>query len=480
MTAGVTRKSLTYINDDCHFYPHQVEGVRHLARLTNWLLGDEPGLGKTLQALTVFAIDVERGIGKRMLVVCPATLKGNWKDEIKKHTSFSYEILQGTKDQREKIIQSFGAGSAQILIVNYEQVKGHLLDLNRLGFDLIVYDEAHAIKGYKSQRTKACHGLHGRRHGLLTGTPIMNNVGDLWSLLYRIAPHEFPNYWTFLLRYAVYGGFKNKQIIGVKNEKELKEKVNRYMLRRRKADVLDLPEKQIIPIKVDLSPLQRKVYKQVWEEEKLSIPLSSIPDEEIDNALVKFLRLKQVCGTTSTQLGYPDDSAKLDRVEELIEELASNGHHVVVFTQFLGVLDAMKHRLASLGAPTFVLSGAVPIPDRIPTVKRWSEHPRPAVMLAMLQVGGVGVTMTKARHMIFIDEDFTPAINEQAEDRVHRIGADLTQPVQIYKFLCRGTIETRVQQILRQKDRVIGSVVNDSDFKRKLIAAMATDEEDDE
>ena len=478
MSTVTTHKKLTFIHDDTEFYPHQVEGIRTLARRSSFLLADEPGLGKSLQALTVFAIDVQRGVASRMLIICPATLKSNWMEEIAKHTDFRAMVLDnGPKAAQAKSLGNFIAGDYHILIVNYEQVPAFWKELNALNFDMVVYDEAQNIKNKKSKRTKACHALYAPRHALLTGTPIMNNVGDLWSLLYRIDPVAFPNYYAFVNRYAVFGGYQGKAIVGVKNERELKAKLDDYMLRRRKTDVLDLPEKQRIVVPVDLHPEQTKLYRQIKVEMKLVLPQEPDPID-VQNALDRMVKLKQVCGTTATMPGYEDHSYKLDRAEELVEELAENGHHMVIFTQFREVLAAFQHRLESLGAPLFILNGDVPMEQRAGIVRAWSEYPRPAVLLSMLQVGGVGLNMTKARHLIFLDKDWTPAINEQAEDRIHRIGASKTQPVQIIELICRKTVESRVEQILRQKQKVFDAVVNDSDFKRKLIAALAEEDDD--
>lgn len=476
MTLAV-RKSLRFIHDDCEFYPHQVDGIRKLARMNSFILADEPGLGKSLQALTVFAIDVERGIASRALIICLATLKGNWLDEIAKHTSFRAMQLSGTPAQRANQLDEFQTGDYHILVMNYEQVPSHVDDLNALDFDVVIYDEAHAIKNPKSKRTKACHKLRAKRHALLTGTPLMNNVADLWSLLYRVDPFDFPNYWGFLNRYAVFGGFQNRQILGVKNERELKAALDTRMVRRRSAEVLKLPEKRIIQELVDLHPKQREVYRQIDEEMRVTTPLNPTP-LDIENAMTRFQKLKQVCGTPSCIPGHEDNSIKLDRAEELVAELGSNGFHVVIFTQFTGVLEAFQQRLASMGAPTFVLRGSTPIDSRQQVVKDWAAHPRPAVLLCMLQVGGIGLTFTRARHAIFLDKDFTPAINGQAQDRLYRIGADLTQPVVIYEIICRKTIESRVERILKFKQKIFDAVVNDSDFKRKLYAAL-TEEDDD-
>ncbi len=480
------RKSLTKIKDSTDFYPHQIEGVRAMARINSFLLADEMGLGKTLQALTVAAIDFERGFAHRLLVVSPASLKWNWADEIATHTRFTSDVLDGQPKARERQMVEFEELGTDVLIVNYEQVKSHLDTLNRLAFDIAIYDEAHYIKNHKAARTKAVLGLRARRHFLLTGSPLLNQVNDLWAPLHRIDPIGFPNYWSFLNRYAVFGGFKDKQIVGVKNQAELTERLRTVMIRREKKDVLDLPEKQIIQITVELHPEQRRLYKQAAEELKIDLPGAASP-MEIENALTRFLRLKQICGTTAAIQGFPDHSYKLDRAVEMVEEITASGELVVIFTQFRAVLAAMKHRLNARGVGSFQLHGDVPMRDRQEVVRAWSDFKQPrdapatannsgVAMLAMLQVAGVGLNMTAASKCIRLDKLFAPKLNEQAEDRLHRIGASATQPVQIFDLICRNTIESRVEAILRHKSKLFGSLVVESEWKRALWTAL-TDEE---
>lgn len=485
------RKSLDKVLDTVDFMPHQLDGIRLLANRGSFLLCDEMGLGKSLQALAVAAIDMQRDLAERVIVVAPATLKGNWADEIEKFTHMTYLLLEGTAKQREAMLDGLESGEsrADVLIVNYEQLKPHLAQLNRLRFDIAIYDEAHYFKNHKSARTKAVHGLTARRHFVLTGSPMLNNVDELWALLHRIDPVEYDRYWSFLNRYAVFGGYKDKQIVGVKNKAELAERLDRVMLRRRKKDVLSLPDKQRIQILVDAHPEQAKYLKQAQDELKIDLPSNPNP-MELENALTRFLRLKQILSTTGNIEGLPDHSYKLDRAVEIIEELVDNGEPVVVFTQFRGTLRCMTERLATRKPKPinfFQLHGDVPTADRQGVVRSWSEEAvagRPAALLCMFQVAGVGLNMTAASHLIFLDKLFVPKLNEQAEDRVHRIGADESKPIQIFELMVRGSIEKRVEDILTRKNKLFGAVVEtDPSWKKKLIEAALNDgsiEYDDE
>jgi len=474
MTATMTRGSLRKINDSSVFYPHQVEGVRTLARRTSFLLADEMGLGKSLQSLAVAAIDYEADPNTRMLIVAPASLKWNWAAEMDAHTSFTYLILDGTPKQRRAQLAEFANNEHDVLIVNYEQVVAHLGDINALHFNIVIADEAHLIKSPKAKRTKALQGIEADRFFLLTGSPLLNQANDLWSLIYRIDPNLFPKYWSFISRFCVMGGYQGKQIVGVKHHRELSEKLNSVMLRREKKDVLDLPDKIRIPIVVDLHPEQQKLYKQAVEE--LQITLPDRPDAmELENALTKMLRLKMICGTTACIPGYEDHSSKLDVAVERAVEVIQNGEPVVIFTQFREVQRCMVERLTRAGVFSYVLNGDTPMKSRVQVVNDWEVGSpglgKPSALVAMLQVAGVGLNMTAASTAIFIDKLWVPALNIQAEDRLHRIGQKST--VTIIEVIARKTVEQRVLQILQRKSKLFGTLIGDNDkFKRALVESL--------
>lgn len=473
------RKSLEpWVLDSVEYYPHQIEGIRDLCRKRSFLLADDMGLGKSIQALTVFAVDVVRGWVSKAIIVCPVTLKGNWADEIEKFTRFPYVVLDGSPNQRQKQLQHFDSlEGPKILIVNYEQVTAHLKQLDAFDFDVAIFDEAHYLKNPKAKRTQNCLQLNSRRSFMLTGTPMLNHVNELWAILHRISPNQYPKYWSFLNRYAVFGGYKDKQIVGVKNEKELTERLQQVMLRRLKKDVLTLPEVMITERRVDLAEEQRKVYGQILEDLKVQRP-EDMDDEDVENALTKFLRLKEVCGTTKKFTGT-DISSKLDLAVADAIELLENGHKLVVFTQFREVQECFSDRLDK-AAPQFdiwTLHGDVKKEVRVPIVREWSADKKPGAIVCMLQVAGIGLNMTAARHALFLDKLFVPGLNRQAIDRLHRIGQDTTQPVQIFEYICRNTIENRVNQILRTKSKLFGEIVEaDPDWKRKLMRAIMEDD----
>ena len=475
--AGTTRrKSMEpYIKDSVVYYAHQIEAIRKLAKTPpSFILADDMGLGKSLQALTIFGIDVARGFCKQAIVVCPSSLKGNWEDEIEKFTGFNFYKLQGTPKQREAQLEEFAAlPTPRILIVNYEQVIPHLVRLNQFRFDVAIFDEAHYLKNHKAKRTKASHQLFSRRSMLLTGTPLLNRVNELWSCCIALTPSTSAWTWNFTHRFCLFGGFNGKEVVGTKNEAELKSYLSKYMVRRLKRDVLDLPEVQVIERRVDLLPQQRILYDEVINDLKLTVVDEDKP-QDVENALTKFLRLKQICGTTEPFSGE-DHSSKLDLAIEDAMEIIGQGDKVVVFTQFRSVQKCYADRMRAHGIPVWDLHGDVPTDRRSEIVKEWGSHPGPGVICCMLQVAGVGLNMTQASHAQFLDKLFVPGLNQQAVDRLHRIGASETRSVQVLEYICRSTIENRINYILRIKQKLEAYIIgtgDDADFKKKIIAAM--------
>lgn len=486
------RKSLEpWILDSIEFLDHQVDGVRWMARMKNFILGDDMGLGKTLQALTTLAIDVVRGQGDTAIVVAPVTLKGNWADEIKTFTRFPYVILGQkpnpkkpgkikilTPEERDaQLYEFFTIEGPKILIANYEQIERHLDLINKMNFHLRIFDEGHYLKNHKAKRTKASMEIKAKRTFILTGTPMLNHVNELWTLLNMVWPKKFPSYWTYVNRYVVFGGFEGKQMVGVKHEKELKEAMQRIMLRRLSKDVLDLKEPRWIPRRVDLHPEQAKLYDQLAEEGVIDI--DGMDSLEVENALTKFLRHKQICCTTATLLGSGKDfSYKLDLAAADALELVENGHRVVTFTQFRPGIESFKKRVHALGIETWEIHGDVPNQYRAEVVKQWGSA-KPGILVCQTMVAGVGLNMTAARHCQFLDKLFVPGLNRQAWKRLDRIGADTDHAVEIYEYIVRGTIEQRVEQILRNKEKLATDIIEVEAFAKKLLKLLAAREEEE-
>lgn len=470
-----------FIKDEVLFYDHQIEGIRKLWKKKSFILADDMGLGKSVQALAIYGMRlwIQKRDGHKlghMLVVCPVSLKHNWANEIEKFTRFNYLVLEGTPAMRNRQLAEYrDMEGPKVLIVNYEQIKPHLKEINELKFDMVAADEAHYLKNYKAQRTKAFQKIVTNSHMMLTGTPLLNNPSELWVMLDRVAPGKWGTYWQFVRRHCTFGGFEGKQITGAKNEAELRQKMSPIMLRRLKSEVLDLPDVQTIVRPSVLHPEQRKVYNEIVEDLRIHEMEGDDGEQakKIDNALVRYLRLKQVCGTLATVLGPDRDvSAKLDLAMDDMETFVANDKKVVVFTQFKGVLRAYKSRIekAHPNVKVFELHGEIDKADRQDIINEWSAAKGAAVIIGTFPVMSVGYNLVAAHTMQFLDKDYVPAINKQAVDRCNRIGASTTQPVQVYEYLAKGTAEERIEKLLEHKVKI-----NEAIIERKTAPTFSDD-----
>lgn len=484
---AASRKSLEpFLLDYVEYFDHQVEGVRTLYPKPSFLLADDMGLGKSLQAITVFCIDVKLGRAETLLIVCPLTLRMNWADEIRKFTRLPYTLLGeeelpggGVKKlsiikRNEQMLNFFMGMGPRVLIANYEQItaEANAQIFASVEFDTVIFDEAHYLKNPESKRTQACLRLRSKRNFMLTGTPLLNHVNELWTLLHKIDPGKYPRYWSFVNRYCVFGGYENRTVVGTKNEKELIEELRGVMVRRLKVNVLKLGEPQVIPIHVVLTDYQQKLYDKAQKEFMLETA-DGDEDKIIKGDLAKFTRLKQICATPYC-LGeeYADDSYKLDQVVDLVLQFMDKNEKVGVFTQFRPVVNALQRRLKSAGLKggAYELTGDTPGPARVPLVKDWSADPGPVPILCMSQVAGVGLNMTASSTIIRVDKLFVPGLNKQVIDRFNRIGQ--TKPIQVFDIIARSTAEHRVDEILAAKEKITDEIIEGSVGMAKLMQEL--------
>ena len=468
-----------YLRDGISFYRHQVEGIDWMWDKRSFLLADDPGLGKTIQSLVVCAIHAKltkdtTGSDSAFLIVCPSSLKRNWAAEIAKFTELDAVILNGSPIKRAEQLEQFRAiNGTKYLIVNYEQIPAHLDELRAMVFDIVIADEAHYLKTPDSKRTQAFCALAPSRRFMLTGTPILGHVDDLWVILDQVQPGEWGTFKGFVATFCVFGGHNGKSVVGVKNEKRLMEGLSLMMLRRRKEDVLDLPEVQYITRTVDLLPEQRSAYNKALKEMSLERG-EGIEDEEIDGPMVRFLRLKQICSTTATvRLDGADHSGKLDLAVQDAKLITDAGEKIIAFTGFRGAMACYVNRLLTAlpDVPIWVLHGDVPSDSRQDVVTAWGSQPGPAILVCITQVAGVGLNMTQARNVQFLDLDVTPANNAQAVARAHRIGAT-GDSIKVWVYEAEDTVDQRVNQIIATKQQTNDLIIEASAAANVVASEM--------
>lgn len=448
-------------------YPYQREGVEWLRRRRAGILADEPGLGKSLQVLVDFANLRQTKPGARTLLVAPNLVIFKWAEqEISKWSTYSVEVASGTAAQRERAIEA----GADVTIIAYDNLNRELDRLNTQGYYNLWFDESHNIKNIKAQRTKAALRLRGARRTLITGSPLLNRVDELWPQLYMVDPVQFSDYWSFLNRYAVYGGYEGRQIVGVQNARELRGRLAPIMLRRLVKDVGNqIPPRRNIPVYVDLHPEQAKAYKQAKNELKIEFDGETV--HEFDNPMVKFMRLRAISNTLAS-VGGKDVSAKLDRAVDLVQEIGSD-HKIVVFSGDLATLHCMRERLRKVGITAPVLAGTVDgkrmdARARQPIIDAFQRDRSPRVLLASHAVAREGIDLYAADYGIVLDKMWQPQLQEQEFRRLQRTG-QTSDRVTFYELFSRGTVEERVEKILAAKEITFETVISETDLKRTLV-----------
>jgi non-specific serine/threonine protein kinase len=444
--------------------PYQEVGVSWLKLLSGLGLGaclaDDMGLGKTIQVLGLLLgqSQPKNNSGKPSLLVLPASLLANWKSELERFApSLKAEFVhpsQSPKDDLKrweaKPKQAFS--EADVVLTTY----GMLLRqkwLADIGWRFVILDEAQAIKNPGTRQTKAVKKLKADARIALTGTPVENRLGDLWSLFDFICPGLLGSQAKF------------KQFIKGLNDREhdryapLRRLVQPYILRRLKTDkriIADLPEKTEVQAYCGLTKPQAALYaKLVAELEKSLKEKEGIQRRGL--VLAYLMRFKQVCNHPSQLSGdgafSPGDSGKFARLEEISEEVASRQEKMLVFTQFREMTDPLSLLLAKVfDRPGLVLHGGTAVKKRKELVDAFQADEGPPFFILSLKAGGTGLNLTAASHVVHFDRWWNPAVENQATDRAFRIGQK--RNVLVHKFVCQGTIEEKIDELIREKTQL--------------------------
>lgn len=450
--------------------PYQEEGVRWLAFVSELGLGaclaDDMGLGKTLQVLALLAWRNRGADFTPALLIIPASLLGNWRNEAEKFApGLKMKSLHPSETSREELqniaqdVQSRLAGY-DLVMTTYSMVhrQGWLKDMT---WSFIILDEAQAIKNPSTRQTKAVKKLSAQARIALTGTPIENRLGDLWSLFDFLNP-------GLLGSSKVFQGFvKSMQSREQDQFGPLRTLVRPYILRRLKTDpkiISDLPEKTETVRYCNLTWDQVRHYTQIVQSLHKSL-------QAVDNmarrglVLQTLVRLKQVCNHPSQLTGdgeyTPESSGKFKRIEEICAELAERQEKVLVFTQFREVIPALEEHLSRVfGRSGLVLHGSIQVAQRRTLVEQFQDDDGPPFFIASLKAGGTGLNLTAASHVIHFDRWWNPAVENQATDRAFRIGQK--KNVLVHKFVTRGTVEERIDQLIEEKKDLAEDVLSGS------------------
>jgi non-specific serine/threonine protein kinase len=445
--------------------PYQKAGLAWLWKLNRLGLGgclaDDMGLGKTIQVLALFLLVKKLPRHGPSLLVVPASLVANWKAEAERFAPDLRFLVAHPSERPSAELARLGAGDLagiDVVLTTYGSLQ-RLEGLAKTEWELVVLDEAQAIKNPGAKQTRAAKALVSRTRLALTGTPVENRLSDLWSIFDFVCPG--------LLGSAAEFGRLSKRIAASDSPGRyapLRELVRPYILRRLKTDktvISDLPEKTEVRAFCSLTKKQAALYQETVKS--LARELETREGIERRGVVLAYLlRLKQICNHPSQWLGDgaydPGESGKLARLRELVEPIAARQEKVLVFTQFREMTAPLSRFLESVfGRSGLVLHGETRVKDRRSLVESFQDEQGPPFFVLSLKAGGTGLNLTAASHVIHFDRWWNPAVENQATDRAFRIGQK--KGVLVHKFVCRGTVEEKVDALIESKRELASSVV---------------------
>jgi non-specific serine/threonine protein kinase len=460
--------------------PYQVEGVRWLWFMTQLRLGaclaDDMGLGKTIQIIDMLLqrkriAKPSRNAQQPSLLVVPASLIGNWRQELTKfapslrvffahRSECDVDALDRIAANPQRVLSGF-----DLVITTYGLVRRQEW-LATMSWSLVLLDEAQAIKNASSAQTRSVKKLPAECRLILTGTPVENHLGDLWSLFDFCCPGLLGNASQF------------KQYVKKLNKQQdshayaaLRRLVRPYILRRMKTDpnvVPDLPEKTEMTAECGLSKKQAALYERaVADLAKRLRTADGIARRGL--VLATLMQLKQICNHPAQYLGSgrfdPDESGKFERLKLLCEPIFERQEKALVFTQFQSLTQPLADYLATVfGREGLVLHGGTPVKKRSELVKTFQDDAGPPFFVISLKAGGSGLNLTAASHVVHFDRWWNPAVENQATDRAFRIGQK--RNVLVHKFVCRGTVEERIDAMLQEKQSLADQLLNEEGESR--------------
>jgi SNF2 family DNA or RNA helicase len=436
---------------------YQLRGLNWLTGLAGLGLGaclaDDMGLGKTI---TLIAHHLHRQIEPATagpaLVVCPASLMANWAAEAAR---FAPSLTVRRFHGRERTLDALGP--AEIVLTTYATMRLDAEALAAVPWSLVCADEAQHAKNPASATAKSLRGIKSGARVALTGTPVENNLTDLWSILDWTTPGLLGSREGFRTAYARAAEKGDPEAAA-----RLGELVRPFMLRRLKTDpgiAPELPAKTLTDQHVRLSKDQVALYKRVVDDTMAEIR-AAVGIERRGLVLALLTRLKQVCNHPAHYSGGTDPakgkSGKLELVDELLDTILAEGEHTLVFTQYTAMGDLLLKHLAKRGVKAEFLNGRTPVKRRETMVNAFQNGETPVLLLS-LKAAGVGLNLTQATHVIHYDRWWNPAAEDQATDRAYRIGQ--TRPVQVHRLICEGTLEERIAELLERKRELAEAVV---------------------
>lgn len=442
---------------------YQIQGFQWIKSLYRngfgGILADDMGLGKSLQVISFILSEVEeakRSDNRRTLIVCPASLVYNWKNEIEKFApTLSVVMVTGNADNRATTVQN--SGKRDILITSYDLLRRDLVNYEKIQFFCQVIDEAQYIKNSGTQAAKAVKLIKSGFRLALTGTPVENRLSELWSIFDYLMP-------GFLYHYKRFKEQIEQPIVHDDNQQvleRLQKMIQPFVLRRLKKDVLkDLPDKVEENMYVQMQGEQQKLYDA--HVTRMKMMLEGTSDDEFKSNKIQILaeltKLRQMCCDPSILFeNYKGESAKTEMCINLIKNAVENGHKILLFSQFTTMLENLQYQLKKEGISFYTLTGSTKKEKRTELVETFNRDDT-SVFCISLKAGGTGLNLTAADIVIHYDPWWNLAVQNQATDRAHRIGQK--NIVNVYKLITKDTIEENIVNLQDKKMELADKVLS--------------------
>ena len=443
---------MTALNIKADLRDYQKKGIQWLQMLHHYgfggILADDMGLGKTLQAIAFLSSQLQEN--SRVLILAPSGLIYNWADEFQKFApNLDVVVVHGLKPYRETIL----AEKHQIYVTSYATFRQDSEIYQDLSFDFLFLDEAQVMKNAQTKIAKTLRKFVVPSVFALSGTPIENNIGELWSIFQIVLPGLLPAKKDFMKLPA----------------ERVAQFIKPFVMRRKKEEVLtELPDLIEVVYKNELEDQQKAIYLAQLQQMQERIEHVTVAEFQRNRVeiLTGLMRLRQICATPALFMeDYKGDSGKLDSLRDLLSQIAEGNHRVLIFSQFRGMLDRIEEELPQLGLTSFKITGSTPSQDRQEMTKAFNQGERD-VFLISLKAGGVGLNLTGADTVILVDLWWNPAVESQAIGRAHRMGQE--QAVEVYRLVTRGTIEEKIQELQEQKRNLVSEVLDGTESRGSL------------
>jgi len=457
------------INGD--LFPYQKEGIEFALFRKTAIIADEMGLGKTLQAIGTAILKKEVFGFRKTLVVCPASIKEQWKKEIEKFTGEKALVIEGLPEDREKQYQD---EDHFFFIINYETILRDRLAINKSGFDFLILDEAQRIKNYETKTASSVSKLQVKHILVITGTPIENRLIDIFSLVSAISPRFFGPLWEFSYQHCLFDPVKLNKINGYFDLQKLNKRLDKILLRREKRKVLEqLPNVQQFNIPVSLSPLQAEYHAGYARGIASIISKKFMTPYDLQKLQLLLANMRMVCDSTYLIDEETNESPKLEELKYILLEkldVANSDRKIIIFSEWIKVHKLIGQVLRENNIGFAELNGKVPVKLRGELIRKFETNPQIKIFLST-EAGGSGLNLQVANTLINFELPWNPAKKNQRIGRIDRLGQK-SNKLTIFNFITKNSIEEQIASGLLVKqnlfDGVLGSsTTNFVDFSTK-------------